>query len=256
MPSSLLLALTGRLPHHHSRRPSLTCPLCAAGRFLAQGEGRRPLRAHSPFHLRLVPTPRAAALSLERDGEAALHSSDLQLLIPLLLPSSSPPPLLTPSPSFFLHRRAGDGVQPRSREGQLHEAAGPAQGAPTSPRSPRRRRRRGSRRKDALKVVVTGSIISLQSSLLLLLHFLLSSSSFPFDDSFLPVSPPPFSSPYPAQIADNCQDYGVANYLDSVLQDQANEIKRTADYVAELRRVGKGPGVWMWDQQMLQRLGA
>lgn len=32
--------------------------------------------------------------------------------------------------------------------------------------------------------------------------------------------------------------------------DQAESVKKTADYVAQLRRVGKGLGVFQWDKEL------
>lgn len=42
----------------------------------------------------------------------------------------------------------------------------------------------------------------------------------------------------------------MADYVDHLLDDQTEDVKRAADYVSQLRRVGKGHGVWAWDQQL------
>jgi hypothetical protein len=40
-----------------------------------------------------------------------------------------------------------------------------------------------------------------------------------------------------------------------VLRDQSRDVKEAAEYVAQLMRVGKGLGVWQWDQALLESLG-
>ena len=48
----------------------------------------------------------------------------------------------------------------------------------------------------------------------------------------------------------DAEDFNLADYVDKLLDDQTEDVKRAADYVSQLRRVGKGHGVWAWDQQL------
>jgi ferritin heavy chain len=42
---------------------------------------------------------------------------------------------------------------------------------------------------------------------------------------------------------------------DELLDDQTEDVKRAADYVSQLRRVGKGHGTWAWDQELYEKYG-
>ena len=50
--------------------------------------------------------------------------------------------------------------------------------------------------------------------------------------------------------ATDAGDFNLADYVDTMLDDQTEDVKRAADYVSQLRRVGKGHGTWAWDQQL------
>ncbi|PSC70313.1 Ferritin-chloroplastic [Micractinium conductrix] len=45
-------------------------------------------------------------------------------------------------------------------------------------------------------------------------------------------------------------DPQLTQYVEDMLQDQAEDIKKAADYVAQLRRLGKGHGVWQFDHEL------
>jgi ferritin heavy chain len=51
-------------------------------------------------------------------------------------------------------------------------------------------------------------------------------------------------------IASKSEDYELASYVEEILQMQAEEVKRAADQVAQLRRVGKGLGVFEFDRSL------
>ena len=52
------------------------------------------------------------------------------------------------------------------------------------------------------------------------------------------------------KLAVDAEDFNLSDYVDKLLDDQTEDVKRAADYVSQLRRVGKGHGVWAWDQQL------
>ncbi|KZV17149.1 ferritin-4, chloroplastic-like [Dorcoceras hygrometricum] len=53
-------------------------------------------------------------------------------------------------------------------------------------------------------------------------------------------------------VADENNDPQMADYIESeFLGEQVEAIKKIAEYVAQLRRVGKGHGVWHFDQMLL-----
>lgn len=48
-------------------------------------------------------------------------------------------------------------------------------------------------------------------------------------------------------------DAQAAHFVEYMLEEQAEDIKETADYVSQLRRIGKdGHGVWQWDHEMYE----
>ncbi|KAL0338145.1 UNVERIFIED_CONTAM: Ferritin-1, chloroplastic [Sesamum angustifolium] len=54
-------------------------------------------------------------------------------------------------------------------------------------------------------------------------------------------------------IADENNDPQLADFIESeFLEEQVEAIKKISEYVAQLRRVGKGHGVWHFDQMLLQ----
>ena len=48
-------------------------------------------------------------------------------------------------------------------------------------------------------------------------------------------------------------DAQAAHFIEFMLEEQAKDIKETADYVSQLRRVGKGHGVWHMDHEMYEK---
>jgi len=48
-------------------------------------------------------------------------------------------------------------------------------------------------------------------------------------------------------VADKNGDGQMADFVEVMLEEQVNGVKECADYVAKLRRVGKGLGVYMFD---------
>ncbi|KAL3654888.1 hypothetical protein CASFOL_000674 [Castilleja foliolosa] len=54
-------------------------------------------------------------------------------------------------------------------------------------------------------------------------------------------------------VADKNNDPQLADFIESeFLEEQVQAIKQISEYVAQLRRVGKGHGVWHFDQMLLQ----
>ncbi|KAK1351584.1 Ferritin [Heracleum sosnowskyi] len=54
------------------------------------------------------------------------------------------------------------------------------------------------------------------------------------------------------KVADRCNDPQLADFIESkFLDEQVEAIKKISDYVSQLRRVGKGHGVWHFDQSLL-----
>ncbi|KAL5721291.1 bacterial non-heme ferritin [Ranunculus cassubicifolius] len=54
-------------------------------------------------------------------------------------------------------------------------------------------------------------------------------------------------------VADKNNDVQLADFVESeFLTEQVEAIKQISEYVAQLRRVGKGHGVWHFDQMLLQ----
>eukprot|EP00268_Persea_americana_P021491 TRINITY_DN2144_c0_g2_i1.p1 TRINITY_DN2144_c0_g2~~TRINITY_DN2144_c0_g2_i1.p1 ORF type:complete len:270 (-),score=69.95 TRINITY_DN2144_c0_g2_i1:570-1379(-) len=53
-------------------------------------------------------------------------------------------------------------------------------------------------------------------------------------------------------VADRCNDVQMTDFIESdFLAEQVDSIKKISEYVARLRRVGKGHGVWHFDQMLL-----
>ncbi|KAK8950228.1 hypothetical protein KSP40_PGU006352 [Platanthera guangdongensis] len=53
-------------------------------------------------------------------------------------------------------------------------------------------------------------------------------------------------------VADRCKDPQMTEFIESeFLQEQVEAIKRISEYVTHLRRVGKGHGLWHFDQMLL-----
>ncbi|CAL4914535.1 unnamed protein product [Urochloa decumbens] len=51
----------------------------------------------------------------------------------------------------------------------------------------------------------------------------------------------------------SCNDPQLTDFIESeFLADQVEDIKKVSEYVAQLRRVGKGHGVWHFDQKLLE----
>ncbi|KAH6810845.1 ferritin 2 [Perilla frutescens var. frutescens] len=54
------------------------------------------------------------------------------------------------------------------------------------------------------------------------------------------------------KVADENNDAQLADFIESeFLAEQVESIKKISEYVAQLRRVGKGHGVWNFDQMLL-----
>ncbi|PKA55330.1 Ferritin-1, chloroplastic [Apostasia shenzhenica] len=53
-------------------------------------------------------------------------------------------------------------------------------------------------------------------------------------------------------VADRCNDPQLTDFIESeFLEEQVEAIKKLSEYVAQLRRVGKGHGVWHFDQMLV-----
>jgi len=46
------------------------------------------------------------------------------------------------------------------------------------------------------------------------------------------------------KLANDAGDFTLSDFVDDLLADQVKDIKQAADYVSQLRRVGKGYGTW------------
>jgi len=54
-------------------------------------------------------------------------------------------------------------------------------------------------------------------------------------------------------VATRCNDPQLTDFIESeFLSEQVESIKKISEYVAQLRRVGKGHGVWHFDQKLLE----
>ncbi|XP_062204017.1 ferritin-1, chloroplastic [Phragmites australis] len=54
-------------------------------------------------------------------------------------------------------------------------------------------------------------------------------------------------------VATRCNDPQLTDFIEGeFLQEQVDAIKKISEYVAQLRRVGKGHGVWHFDQMLLE----
>eukprot|EP00891_Asterochloris_glomerata_P003444 jgi/Astpho2/3444/Aster-07044 len=55
------------------------------------------------------------------------------------------------------------------------------------------------------------------------------------------------------ELHDTAEKHGdaqMADFVEDMLTEQAGDVKKTADYVAQLRRVGDGHGLWHWQNQL------
>lgn len=58
------------------------------------------------------------------------------------------------------------------------------------------------------------------------------------------------------EVADKNGDGQMADFVEVMLEEQVNGVKECADYVAKLRRVGKGLGVYMLDDELAKKVGS
>eukprot|EP00884_Botryococcus_braunii_P001828 jgi/Botrbrau1/11646/Bobra.168_2s0004.2 len=58
------------------------------------------------------------------------------------------------------------------------------------------------------------------------------------------------------KVASAGSDAEAENFIQGMLDDQAKDVKKTAEYVAQLRRVGKGLGVFEFDRYLSEGDGA
>jgi ferritin heavy chain len=47
-------------------------------------------------------------------------------------------------------------------------------------------------------------------------------------------------------------DAQASHFIEYMLEDQAKDVKEAADYVTQLRRVGKGHGLWHFDHELYE----
>lgn len=52
--------------------------------------------------------------------------------------------------------------------------------------------------------------------------------------------------------ADECSDAQATQFVEGMLDQQVADIKQVADYVAQLRRIGRGYAVWDWDRALAE----
>lgn len=55
------------------------------------------------------------------------------------------------------------------------------------------------------------------------------------------------------KVGEKNEDPQMTNFVEDMLADQADDIKEVADYVAQLRRLGKGHGVWHFDHELYEK---
>jgi ferritin heavy chain len=55
------------------------------------------------------------------------------------------------------------------------------------------------------------------------------------------------------EILEKEADAQASHFIEYMLEEQAKDIKETADYVSQLRRVGKGHGVWQFDHELYEK---
>ncbi|CAL8471238.1 g10780 [Coccomyxa elongata] len=55
------------------------------------------------------------------------------------------------------------------------------------------------------------------------------------------------------EVAEKHNDANFTDFVEEMLSEQAQGVKEVSDYVAQLRRVGKGLGVWEFDKIMAER---
>ncbi|GAB4817446.1 hypothetical protein N2152v2_004492 [Parachlorella kessleri] len=53
-------------------------------------------------------------------------------------------------------------------------------------------------------------------------------------------------------VAERNDDPQMTNFVEDMLSEQAEDIKEVGDYVAQLRRIGKGHGVWHFDHELYE----
>jgi ferritin heavy chain len=54
------------------------------------------------------------------------------------------------------------------------------------------------------------------------------------------------------EVVEKGSDPQATTFVEEMLTDQVEDIKKAADYVAQLRRVGKGHGVWAFDHELYE----
>jgi ferritin heavy chain len=58
-------------------------------------------------------------------------------------------------------------------------------------------------------------------------------------------------------VADNCGDAQMCDFVEGgLLSEQVEAVKATAEYVSQLRRVGKGLGVYQFDKELAAAVAA
>ena len=53
------------------------------------------------------------------------------------------------------------------------------------------------------------------------------------------------------QMAAELGDFALGEFIENMLSSQSRDVKKAADKVANLVRVGKGHGTWAWDRDLL-----
>ncbi|KFM27389.1 Ferritin-2, chloroplastic [Auxenochlorella protothecoides] len=54
------------------------------------------------------------------------------------------------------------------------------------------------------------------------------------------------------EVADKNSDAQTTQFIEDMLHEQVKDIKQVSDYVAQLRRIGKGHAVWHWDRALAE----
>lgn len=52
------------------------------------------------------------------------------------------------------------------------------------------------------------------------------------------------------KVMEDHADAQAAHFLEYMLEEQAEDIKKAADYVSQLRTIGKGHGMWHFNSQL------
>jgi ferritin heavy chain len=53
-------------------------------------------------------------------------------------------------------------------------------------------------------------------------------------------------------VASQQNDAHLTDFIEAMLEEQIRSVKQLSDFVTQVRRVGDGVGVFLWDQELLR----